>query len=371
MNRIVSLTLALATLAALALSTMPAPAQMPVPHELLGRKRSTFKVPRTRPWDDENYKYFGGGPDVENECGGVGHCFHRPAVWTCPHYIVPPYPARWVIRGELMSMSREEEDEQFILFRTTDNAGLFSMSDFEFDSELAYRVSAQFNFKHNLGVEAVYLRLHEELNSEIEIDDADPLQLQAAGIVINSPVDPFDLFYQSRLQSAEANLRYVPNCCYCCSYIAGFRWLELDEIFRADVEAAPPPLQVETTNTLLGGQIGAESQHWVNYGILRIDSSIRGGVYQNNASSVSQLDPALVAANNSDIAWIGEAEVAANFPITKHAYVRVSYRLIHIAGIAVAADQINSTDLAVPVTQLDTDGDAIFHGWSVGLEAWW
>ena len=128
---------------------------------------------------------------------------------------------------------------------------------------------------------------------------------------------------------------------------------------------------VETKNRLLGGQIGIESQHWVSYGILRIDSSIKGGIYRNRSHQISRLDPARDAANETDIAWVGESEVAANFPITKNTYLRVSYRLIHVAGLAIAADQINSTDLSVPAAALNSDGEAIYHGWSVGLEAWW
>jgi len=345
-------------------------AQMPVPHELLVHKRSTFKVPRTRPWDDRTWKYFGGGPDVENECGGAGHCFHRPAVWTCPHYFVPPYRGTWIIRGEGLGLSREEEDQQFILFRTTDDQGLFALSDFDFDQQLAYRASAQRNFGDYLGIEAVYLRLQDEWAELETVDDADPIELRAAGIVINSPTDPFDVLYATRFQSGEVNLRYALKN-YSASLIAGFRWVEVDEVFSAGVEAAPPELLVETKNRLLGAQFGMETQHWVNYGILRIDAAIKGGIYQNASHQISRLDPERDNTRATDIAWVGESEVAANFPITRHTYLRASYRLIHVAGLAVAADQINGTDLSVPDAVLYNDGNAIYHGWSVGLEAWW
>lgn len=367
MNKLQHLLIVLA-----ALCVAPAAhAQIPVPGELLGHKRSSFKVPRTRAWDYENWKYFGGGPDLENECGGVGHCYHRPAVWTCHDYIVPPVFPKWIVRGELMGMSRLDEDEQFILFRTTDDVGLYSMAGFDFDSpQLAYRASAQRNFGDNFGVEAVYTRLHDEFEDKVTVDSADPIELRAAGIVINSPADPFDLLYQTRFQSGEVNLRYYTNT-YGASFIAGFRWVEIDELFSAGVEAAPPPLIVETKNELLGGQIGIETQHWVNYGILRIDSCIKGGIYQNMSHQISRLDPDVTTAAGTDIAFVGESEVAANFPITKNTYLRATYRLIYVAGLAIAADQLNSTDLSVPTAGLYDHGDAVYHGWSVGLEAWW
>ena len=55
-------------------------------------------------------------------------------------------PAKWVLRGEGMGLYRFNEDFQHILFRTTDDVGLFSMSGFDFDEpELSYRASAQRN----------------------------------------------------------------------------------------------------------------------------------------------------------------------------------------------------------------------------------
>ena len=345
-----------------------AEAQMPIPHELLGHKRSTFKVPRARAWDEENYKYFGGGPDLDCECGGAGHCFHRPAVWTCPEYIVPPYTATWIIRGEGLGMSREDEDHQGILFRTTDDAELFSMSDFDFDQSPAYRVSAQRNFGEHFGVELVYLRVHDELEDYRIVDDIDDIELIPGLVVPNVPVDlgePYDLLYSTRFQSGEINLRYNYNY-FAASAFAGFRWLDIDEHFRVrGDDGATELLTVSTRNKLVGGQIGMETQHWVNYGILRIDASIRGGIYENTSEQITQ-GVALSTARGTDLAWVGESEVAANFPITKHTYLRVTYRLIHVAGLALAADQINT-----PVDTIYNDADAIYHGWSVGLEAWW
>ena len=349
-------------------------AQMPIPHELLGHKRSTFKVPRARPWDEENYKYFGGGPDLDCECGGAGHCFHRPAVWTCPHYFAPPYPAKWIVRGEGMGFFREEEDYQEVLFG--EDAGLlfteplFSMSDFDFEQSLAYRVSAQRNVGDSLGVEAVYFRLHDELEADPVIEDLDPIQFQGAGLAIPpAGVNVFDMLYYTRLQSGEVNFRYRYHY-HAASAFIGLRWLEIEELLRVTPDG-DIPLRVGTKNQLTGGQIGIETQHWVNYGILRIDSSIRGGIYHNASRQTSEYDLGPVTAGGNDIAWVGESELAANFPITKHTYLRVTYRLIHVAGIAVAADQINSTDLTVPAAALNNNGDAIYHGWSVGLEGWW
>ena len=349
-------------------------AQMPIPHELLGRKRSTFKVPRARPWDEENYKYFGGGPDLDCECGGAGHCFHRPAVWTCPHYIVPPYTAKWIVRGEGMGFFREEEDQQNIVFGEDAvlmfDDPLFSMSDFDFDQSLAHRTSVQRNFGHVFGVEAVYFRVHEELEAQRVFDEIVPIEFQAAGLTIPVPAfNELDLLYYTRLQSGELNFRYYYNY-HAASAFIGMRWLEIEELFRTRAEG-DVPVRVGTMNRMFGGQIGIETQHWVNYGILRIDSSIRGGIYQNVARQTSEYDLGPVSASGTDIAWVGESEVAANFPITKHTYLRVTYRLINVAGIAVAADQINSTDLAIPAAALNNNGDAIYHGWSVGLEAWW
>ena len=347
-------------------------AQPPVPHELLGHKESTFKVPRTRPFDWYNFKWMGGGPDLEEECGGCCHCFGRPAVWRCYECIVPPDVPRWTVEGEYFELRRHHEDDQDIFFDSTNGAPLYSLEEMRFDYEPGYRLRAQFNLSHLGAFEAIYFR-SQEMHIHDTFIDSTNAQLEAAGlIVLGTGIDPFQVQYETRVQSGEVNFRRYSHH-GAVSLLAGARWLEIGEEMQIGELAAVDQLLVQTSNRLIGMQMGLEGQHWVDYGILRLDGSIKGGIYQNGAEQSSSFATAVAAAKNDDIAWMGEARGAVVFPLTPHLFIRGGYHVIHLSGLAIASDQINNTDLAVvpPTASLNTDGRAIYHGWFLGLEAWW
>lgn len=350
-------------------------AQMPVPHELTWRKRSGFHIPRTRAWDEENYKYFGGGPEIEDECGGAGHCWHRPAVWRCPEYILPPEPARLTFQSELLVLDRDNEDRQNILFNDVTGDVLFSMSDFNFNWQPSYRNTARFNITKTAGVEASYLRVHNDWLNRRIVDADVPIRVQMFGISVVSPFDPFRLTYKTKMQTGELNFRSSSENGE-VTFITGFRWAEIDELFRTQVPSIATDLRVETQNKLYGWQIGFEGSSWVSYGILRVDSSVKAGAYQNTARNSARLQTlgfGLVDVGTGDEvpAFLGESRITFTAPLTKHCFARAGYHLMYVSGLAVAADQINAIRVVPPQVDLESDGDAIYHGWFLGLEAWW
>jgi hypothetical protein len=364
--------LSLSAILALASSAF---AQLPVPHELRGHKAITFRVPRTRPFDWEYHKYFGGAPDLEQECGGCCHCWGRPAVWRCYEYFIPPETPRWEFDVELISMVRDHEDQDHIIFRVTDDEPLFSMDDFGFDYEAGYRLTGQFNITPMAGVEVIYHRNHDGWSDRVITNDLLPLRLELFGLEFISPADPFETFYETRFQSGEVNFRRYLGCGD-TSVIGGFRWLEIDELFTVGIEDGFVEARVQTQNTLFGFQLGAEARHWVNYGILRLDASLKGGLYQNKASNLASLNALgvnlLSVGTTDEIAtWVGESRVGFALPMAKQCFLRAGYELIHISGLAVAADQINTISALPPRLGIANDGQAIYHGWFLGLEAWW
>jgi hypothetical protein len=157
------------------------------------------------------------------------------------------------------------------------------------------------------------------------------------------------------------------------SLLAGSRWLEIGETMQIGELGAADQLLVSTSNKLIGFQLGLEGQHWVDYGVVRLDGSLKAGVYQNRADQSTSYAAALAAAEDNDTTWVGEARGAVVLPISKHLFLRGGYHVIHLAGLALASDQINNTDLAPvpPTATINSDGRAIYHGWFVGLEAWW
>ncbi len=350
-------------------------AQMPIPHELTWRKRSGFHIPRTRAWDEENYKYFGGGPEIEDECGGAGHCWHRPAVWRAQEYILPPEPARLTFQSELIVLKRDNEQQQNILFNDVTGEALFSMSDFNFNWQPSYRNSARYNITPRAGIEATYLRVHNDWVERRIVDAAVPIRVQMFGVSVVSPFDPFQLTYRTKMQTGELNFRRSSENGE-ITFITGFRWAQIDELFSTAVPSIATDLRVSTQNKLYGWQVGYEGSSWVSYGILRVDSSVKAGVYQNTARNNARLQTlgiglVNVGTNDEVPAFLGESRITLAAPLTKHCFLRGGYQLMYLSGLAIAADQINSIKVVPPQVDLESDGQAIYHGWFLGLEAWW
>jgi hypothetical protein len=238
-----------------------------------------------------------------------------------------------------------------------------------FDYTPGFYVRSQFNFTHASAVEAIYFRSQEMHNDDAFIDSINPVRLEAAGLVVVGD-DPFQVQYETKIQSGEVNFRHYMHH-GAVSLLAGGRWFEVGEETQIGEITSVDQLLTETSNRLVGFQLGLEGQHWVDYGLVRLDGSLKGGVYQNTVQQVSSFGAALTGAEDQVTSWIGEARGAVVLPITPHLFLRTGYHVVHLSGLAIASDQINNTDLAVPIATINTDGRAIYHGWFVGLEAWW
>lgn len=313
--------------------------------------------------------------EVPGECYD-GTC--APCDMSTPYgygQIRPSHPAKWIAGFDVLYMFRVGEQGRGVIYRQTDNAELFSMSDFDFDGQFAYRAYGQYNIAPRWGIEGVYTRLQNDWNSSAIVTDGVvpdvlPIELRAANIAVLSPTEPFVVNYTTEFQSGEINTKYYLND-WSVALIGGFRWVEVDERFSAVVANTVDPFSIDTSNQMFGGQFGVESQHWLGYGVLRLDISLKGGAY-TNSSSVQTAQVGIGGASNSSdaIAWLGEAEIGLTMPIFRHGNLRAGYRVIHMAGLAIAADQLNTADLVVPETQINNDGQALYHGVSLGFEYW-
>lgn len=333
----------------------------PFHDELFPPLRSTFRVPRTRPWDWSWHKYFGGGPVYK--CPGHPPC--RSASWSCHHWNEPFIPPTWTVDADALLLRREREDGLTLLTRTTDDAVLLDVYELGFDYQPGPRISLQYHLDPGHSIEVGYFTV-EEWKSGAVIDDADPIQFQGAGVTIIS-ADPFETTYRTQLQSGECNFR--KDYYGLLSLMAGFRWLEINEEFWT--RTTGDEVFLDTHNKMFGLQFGAESKGWVDIGILRIDSFIKGGVYLNQMEHDARRLAATATKDADHPAWVGEAAVTFIAPATKHIFLRGGYQLLHVAGIATARDQLVTTDLSVPVAAIDTGGTAIYHGFHIGIEAWW
>jgi hypothetical protein len=157
------------------------------------------------------------------------------------------------------------------------------------------------------------------------------------------------------------------------TFLAGFRYVELDEHFAADWIDAPAPFHYDTAtrNRLYGFQIGGAGMLWDRGGPLSIEAVGKAGVFGNAAAHDSVYSTGLVAfparGIASETAFIGEFGFTGNYRLTDHLSVRGGYRLLWIDGVALATDQVAASDF-VFARGIDTTGDAFYHGAFVGLQ---
>ncbi len=195
--------------------------------------------------------------------------------------------------------------------------------------------------------------------------------------------------YSSQLHNVEFNLRRTatPNA----SALMGFRYINLNERLdfisidqnpAVDGNTGGGVYSVDTDNHLFGFQIGGE------YGIpigSRVNVSALGkaGVFMNAATQSSTL---FTTQNNTNtplrtlsgsgnsvvVSTVLEFGVNANWRITDFIALRGGYNFFFINGVATAPDNL----AAVPfgpggLDAINTNGNVLFHGPSIGLEIRW
>ncbi len=180
------------------------------------------------------------------------------------------------------------------------------------------------------------------------------------------------LGYGSELSSFELNLRRQRNGWL--TLLAGFRYLQLNETFQItdwyNGPASRETFLTDTQNRLCGVQIGADAL-LLQRGRLGVNALGKAGIYDNRSREASSYtyDRTAVTAKNNHAAFVGELAFTADYQLTPSLALRGGYQMMWIAGVALAAEQIDSTYLGVPPGALvNSSSDAFYHGAIVGLE---
>lgn len=176
--------------------------------------------------------------------------------------------------------------------------------------------------------------------------------------------------YDSKLLSAELNLRCPLTDRI--SWLGGFRYLELDEHFHADLNAAALPSTYDTTtrNRLYGGQLGLDADLWCR-GRLTVRGLGKVGIFHNSAGQNTVLDTGVVTVTAADTrnraAFVGELAFTANYCLTDRLSLRGGYDLLWLETVALATDQVPATNFFTSAG-IDAAGGTFYHGAFVGLE---
>jgi hypothetical protein len=249
-----------------------------------------------------------------------------------------------------------------------------SVGDLDFDFEIGPRVSVIHHTPSGWGIEWNFFWL--EHSSDAAFAVADPLSpdlVLAVDEAISLSVLDSSFLYSSDLYSAELNFRrpigwFTP--------LIGARWVGLYEDYRVsglDIAPSAYTLSYETENNLIGGQLGGELDFWNQGGIFRLKGFGKFGIY----CGINEMDAALTnydstSDDDTDVAFVGEMGLLASVQVTHSMAIRGGYQLLWINGVALATDQIGSTDIAnEAATSINNDGDPFYHGPVAGFEFVW
>jgi hypothetical protein len=187
----------------------------------------------------------------------------------------------------------------------------------------------------------------------------------------------FQVADSTNLYSAEFNVRR--RCHECVTLLAGFRWIELSDELSA--YSIAPTLtdyySVDADNHLYGFQIGADATLLQPAERFRVDGIFRVGVLGNNADQTTRIpfvtgsDGVVdrVGAKGDDTSFMAELGLRGVLQLTPCLAVTGGYRALWLDGLALAPEQVPATSFYSPGSAvLNTKGELLFHGASVGLQ---
>lgn len=168
--------------------------------------------------------------------------------------------------------------------------------------------------------------------------------------------------------------------------LAGFRYFQFDEQFTYSTADGTTPIdyRLNADNTLLGAQLGSRGEICISKRI-RLAGGIRTGIFNNHVNTNQRItDPTgavfatVPSAGNrsfdysdeqNDVAFLSEIDLGVIYQLSHRARLRVGYRALGIAGVALATDQIPyEFDNTLATESANTNGDLMLHGGYFGTE---
>lgn len=308
-----------------------------------------------------------------------GQSLRPPDDCDSPHCDPPRCEPAWLVRAGAVALDRDGPGEDTLFFNPLDPSEHFDSAAFDLGYQAGFDIGLIRRFDALPDVEFRWLSVDGWSDTAGAATTAsDPLAIDAGIPIFVATGRTIEAVYGSDLQSFEWNLR-TGGCFRRITWLAGFRYLELDESFQADLidPVTPAPTvgyDVTTDNRLYGGQLGAELLLLGGGSRWQLELVGKAGLYYNDASQRSELDTGAVivpAAGRADCtSFVGEAHLAFNWRVVGNLSLRASYGVIGIGEIAVATEQIKATEF-VTYTGIEPDGSAFYHGAFLGLDCAW
>jgi hypothetical protein len=289
---------------------------------------------------------------------------------------------------------------------------VLSSDDLDLGTEAGMRVTGTYQTGPGSNLEVTYLGLTHWSAAASVSRNADPrLWSPFSEFGTNPDGSPFfgydevdradfhGISLETNTNTIEANYRrrwVGPTCLVQGSYLMGFRYFQLRETLQFNTVAPenvvfPDPTipfmdyAVTAVNHLYGFQMGADAWVCLLPG-LNVGGEIKSGIFGNNAEQkttivANSIPTALIEeASQTRASFVGEVDLMATYRVNHKFTIRAGYLLLYTEGVSLATENFNPAPPtpfspvieALPrVVSINTDGNALWYGWTLGAEYMW
>lgn len=278
---------------------------------------------------------------------------------------------KWRFRADAMFLDRTSSADTVLIRQAGTNNVLLDAGDLSFGGDSGVRLSLlrdvdcgawEFSWLENQWDSAAQIAGPNDLNAVLGATD----YVNAANI---------DIGYRSDLDSLEINRHFgSPQS---TTWLAGFRYISLDEIFNMRSTAAQTSnYGIRTKNDLFGLQLGAHWQYDLGRGV-SVGVLGKGGVYYAERNqSIDFRDNGNVATlvyrnEGNGAAFVGELDANITWHVFHWLALRGGFQYFWFQSVALAPEQFQGTLAGIAARPTPVDGGFDAYGGYLGAEIIW
>ncbi len=276
--------------------------------------------------------------------------------------------AGWTGSFNYLYLWRETTGSDFPILETIGNVPVYTSGQFDFDPESGFDISATYNNGCDRGFDIRYMWLAPYTSRQAVFIAPQTRPATDPDTSLSIPNETWDIRYESRVQSVELLRR-----CECdrVDFTYGFRYINLDEALQLRASNVVN-FTYGADNDLYGFQLGTDGTFWDNGCNFRLGGFAKAGIYANDRQVTSDTPffGRRVDANDTDVAFVGELGLHAQYDVTCCLSFQAGYQLLFLDGVALAANQVpnNGDMLDNPRPVNVSNASLLYHGLRVGLE---
>lgn len=263
-------------------------------------------------------------------------------------------------------MDRVSEDFRTLVESTSNPIRQLNAEEFDFGWEPGLDLSVSQLTWDDTEFELRFLGLREFSANQFVDTQGSEVRFNSDPEIFAPNVQSIDSRYTSDLYGFELNLRWVTYRPF--NYIAGFRYIALDEELSAVLDAAPQTFAYSTStrNDLYGVQMGVTSAPDMPLFAWHCLSWFgKVGIYGNDTQQRTILDTNLIgqivneSPDTSAVVW--EFGVGLDLPVSECISIQGGYGAMILDRVTLASEQLARIDF-LDASGSDNRGTVMFHG---------